>query len=206
MATFHHDSHFSVINQYSLYVPNDPYTASELSAMSYHGVLRPQFGPYYVDTELPDTSSQRAKSVRMAGEQLIDGSWTATLLTAAWIHLGGQAPEMLEAATAVSHRLIARASIIPAALRHTDYLQRTEIDEEDLRVIGGIVVTSPELTVEDLLRIGGTPRHVQKARELCAFVDAAALQQRFIDHAHLPGMAKARELFDELLLSLGTAV
>lgn len=206
MVTSHLESHFSVINQYGLYVPDNPYTASELSAMSYHKVLRPQFGPYYVDMDLPDTASQRARSVRMVGEQLLEGNWTATLLTAAWIHLGGQTPEMFEAATAVSHRLTARASLMPAALRHTDYLQRSEIGEDDLRVIGGIVVTSPELTIEDLLRIGGTQRHLKKARELCRVVDVAALEQRFVDHASLPGMDKAHELFDELLLSIETAV
>ena len=205
MVTSHHESHFSVVNQYGLYVPDEPYTASELSALSYHGVLRPQFGPYYVDIDCPDTASQRAKSVRMVGEQLLEGNWTATLMTAAWIHLGGQAPEMFEAATATSHRLTARASLMPAALRHLDYLQRFEIDEDDLRVIGGIVVTSPELTVEDLLRIGGTQRHLTKARELCAVVDTAALEQRFIDHAKLPGMEKAHELLHELLQSLVTA-
>ena len=205
MVTLHHESKFSVINQYNLYVPGNPYTASELSAMSYHGVLRPQFGPYYVDLDLPDTASQRAKSVKMVGDQLIDGSWTATLLTAAWIHLGGQAPEMFEAAAAVSHRVSSRAGVMPAAIRHTDYLQRAEIDDEDLRVIGGVVVTSPELTVEDLLRIGGTPRHQEKARQLCTVVDVAALKQLFTDHSDLPGMTKARELFDTLQVSVETA-
>lgn len=203
MVSSHHDLRFSVVNQYNLYVPGNPYTASELSAMAYHGVLRPQFGPYYVDVDLPDTPSQRAKSVRMVADQLIDGSWTATLLTAAWIYLGGQAPEMFEAATATPHRGATRATVMPTAFRHTDYLQRSEIDEEDLRVVGGVVVTSPELTIEDLLRIGGSKRHQQQAHQLCALVDVATLHQRF--DSEVPGMAKARELLEKLMHSASSA-
>lgn len=146
--------------------------------MAYHGVLRPQFGPYYVDSGLPDTASQRAKSVRMVGEQLIDGSWTATLLTAAWIHLGGQAPEMFEAATAVTQRGKSRSTLMPTALRQCDYLSDASIEEDDLRVIGGVVVTSPELTIEDLLRLGGRARHQDQARRLGALTDRDRLEQR----------------------------
>ena len=164
-------------NQFDLYVPSNPYTASELSAMSYQGVLRPQFGPYYVDSGLPDTAAVRAKSVRMVGEQLIDGSWTATLLTAAWIHLGGQAPEMFEAATAVAHRGKSRSTLIPTALRHSDYLS-DESMQDDLLVIGGVIVTSPELTIEDLLRLGGQGRHLEQARQLCALTEHDRLTQR----------------------------
>jgi len=186
----------SVTNQYNLYVPHEPYTPSELSAMAYHGVLRPQFGPYYVDADLPDTASQRAKSVRMAAERLIEGDWTATLLTAAWIYLGGHAPEMLEAATALQHRGASRNRVIPTALRHADYLRHDEIDQEDLRVIGGIVVTCPELTIEELLRIGGTRRHQLKAQQLCAYVDMEALDRRF--STDRPGMQQARDLLQSL--------
>lgn len=138
--------------------------------MSYQGMLRPQFGPYYVDTHLPDTPSQRAKSVKMVAEQFIEGSWTATLLTAAWIYLGGQAPEMFEAATAEQHRGKSRAKIIPATLRHCDYLQRKDLDDQELRVIGGVVVTSPELTIEELTKIGGSQRHQVRAQQLSSLI------------------------------------
>lgn len=178
MTFFDSESPWTITNDYDLYVPHNPYTASELSAMAYQGVLRPQFGPYYVDNGLPDTPSQRAKSVRMVGEQLIEGSWTATLLTAAWIHLGGQAPEMFEAATAVAHRGKSRSTVMPTALRHCDYLGDDSIHEDDLRVIGGVVVTSPELTIEDLLRLGGRARHQDQARRLGALTDRDRLEQR----------------------------
>ena len=164
-------SPFAVLNPYNLYVPGNPYTASELSAMSYQGLLRPQFGPYYVAADLPDTASQRAKSVKMAAEQLIEGNWTATLLTAAWIYLGGQAPEMFEAATAKQHRGMSRAKIMPTTLRHCDYLQREDLSDHDLRVIGGVVVTSPELTIDELAKIGGSPRHQHKAQQLSTLVE-----------------------------------
>lgn len=169
----------TMTNEYHLYLPGNPYTASELSAMAYQGMLRPQFGPYYVDVDQPDTASQRAKSVRMVAEQIIKGSWTATLLTAAWIHLGGQPPEMLEAATATSHRGTSRSKTMSTALRHCDYLGLENVGEEDLRVIGGVVVTSPELTIDDLLKIGGHERHQHIARRLCALVEADTLCQRF---------------------------
>lgn len=102
----------------------------------------------------------------MAGEQLIEGHWTATMLTAAWIHLGGQAPEMFEASTATYQRARLGSRIIPTAFRHIDYLERADVADEDLLVIGGIVVTSIELTIKDLLRTGRTPRHHDRAREL----------------------------------------
>src|SRR5699024_11662928 len=89
----------SVTNQYGLYVPHDPFSPTELSAMAYHRMLRAQFAPYYVDADLLDTATQRANAVRMAAEHIITRDWTATLLTAAWIHNGEQQPEMIKAGT-----------------------------------------------------------------------------------------------------------
>ena len=190
-------------NEYHLYVPNHPFNASELSAMAYHGMLRPQFGPFYVDIDLPDTASQRAKSVRMVGERLLPGNWTATLLTAAWIHLGGQAPEIFEAATASIPRKRRRSMIMPSAIRQSDYLDRAEVSEDDLQVIGGVVVTAPELTIVDLLRIGGTQRHQDRVSELLARTDLNALRQRLQDQSSLPGMSTAQQLFESLMENPG---
>lgn len=190
----------SITNHYDLYVPHEPYSPSELSAMTYHGVLRPQFGPYYVDVTTPDTASQRAKGVRLAGEQLIAGDWTATMLTAAWIHLGGQSPEMFEAATATYQGTRLRSKIIPTAFRHIDYLQRSDIADEDLLVSGGIVVTSLELTIEDLLRTGRTARHHSCAGELANQVDLDHLQERFHNKRHLDGMQQALKCLEQLRL------
>ncbi|TQL72768.1 hypothetical protein FB556_1437 [Enteractinococcus coprophilus] len=186
-------------NEYHLYVPNNPFNASELSAMTYHGMLRPQFGPFYVDIDLPDTASQRAKSVRMVGERLISGSWTATLLTAAWIHLGGQAPEIFEAATASIPRKRRRSRIMPSAIRQSDYLDRAEVSEDDLQVIGGVVVTAPELTIVDLLRVGGVQRYQARVYELFNRIDLNAMRQRLQDQSSLPGMSTAQQLFESLV-------
>lgn len=199
MTTSHNDAPFSITNEYHLYVPNNPYNASELSAMAYHGMLRPQFGPFYVDIDLPDTASQRAKSVRMIGERLISGSWTATLLTAAWIHLGGQAPEFFEAATACTTRQRKRSRIMSSAIRQSDYLERSDISDEDLQIIGGVVVTAPELTIMDLLRIGGTQRHQDRAYELLDRVNIDSLRQRFDAHSALPDIGTAQQLFESLV-------
>lgn len=177
----------TVTNQHNVYVPHDPYSPSELSAMAYHGVLRSQFGPYYVDMGTPDTAAQRAKGVKTAGEQLIVGNWTATLLTAAWIHLGGQAPEMFEAATAVYQRTRLRSKIIPTAFRHIDYMQRSDVMDEDLLVVGGVVVTSIELTIEELLCFGGTQRHFERAHQLASFVEPARLHKRLHSNTALSG-------------------
>ena len=189
----------SITNHYDLYVPYDPFSPSELSAMTYHGLLRPQFGPYYVDVTTPDTPAQRAKAVRLAGERLVDGDWTATMLTAAWIHLGGQAPEMFEASTANYQGTRSRSKIIPTAFRNIDYLQRSDIVDKDLLVIGGTVVTSPELTVEDLLRGGRTARHYDCAKELACLLDVSDLQQRFHHNRHFPGMDQAIQRLDQLV-------
>lgn len=168
--------------------------------MAYHGMLRSQFGPFYVDTDMPDTASQRAKSVRMVGERIISGTWTATLLTAAWIHLGGQAPELFEAATASTTRQRARSRLMPSVIRQSDYLERVEVSEDDLQVIGGVVVTGPELTVVDLLRIGGTLRHQARAIELLDRVNLETLRQRICDHESLPGMTAAQQLLETLIV------
>lgn len=167
--------------------------------MAYHGMLRPQFGPYYVDAAVSDTASQRAKSVGLAGDRLVRGEWTATMMTASWIHLGGQAPEMFEAATVTYQKSRLRSRVIPLAFRHIDYLGRDEVSDEDLLVIGGVVVTAPELTIEDLLRVGGTARHQQCALELACRVDVGQLQQRFADHNHLAGMDEACRLLDQMI-------
>lgn len=193
----------SITNHYNLYVPDEPFSQSELSAMAYHGLLRPQFGPYYADTTTPDTPAQRAKAVRLAGEQLVNGDWTATMLTAAWIHMGGQAPEMFEASTALYQGTRSGSKIIPTAFRHNDYLQRSDIVDKDLLVIGGIVVTSVELTLEDLLRSGRTNRHYNCAEELTALIDLADLRKRFYDKRHLHGMDQAIQQLDQLASQSG---
>lgn len=188
-----------VTTEHQLYVPGNPYNVSELSAMAFHGMLRPQFGPFYVDVDVPDSASQRAKSVRMVGDHLIGNDWTATLLTAAWIHLGGQAPELFEAATAATTRKHARSRLMPSAIRSVDYLSRAEISDDDLQVIGGVIVTSPELTVVDLLRIGATERHQIRATELLPRVNMQSLRTRLDSQQALPGMRTARELFAALM-------
>lgn len=199
MSISHDDAPFSTTNEYHLYVPNNPYNASELSAMAYHGMLRPQFGPFYVDVDRPDTASQRAKSVRLIGERLISGTWTATLLTAAWIHLGGQAPEFFEAATACTTRQRKRSRITPSAIRQSDYLERADVSEDDLQVIGGVVVTAPELTIMDLLRLGGTQRHQDRAYELLDRIDLKSLRQRFDAQSTLADISTAQQLFESLV-------
>lgn len=189
----------SVTNRYNLYVPYEPYTPSELSAMAYHGVIRPQFGPYYVDQEVPDTPAQRAKAVRMAGEQLIIGEWTANLLTAAWIHLGGQAPEMLEAGTATHQRTRLHSRIVPTACRQMDYLQRHDIADDDLLIIGGVVVTNIEVTIEDLVCFGGTPRHVDRARQLASWASPDVLRERFLQNQHFDNPETVQQHLEKLL-------
>lgn len=174
----------SVTNQYQLYVPYEPYSPAELSAMAYHGLLRDQFGPYYVDTELPDTTAQRAKAVKMAGEQLVTGEWTARMLTAAWIHLGGQAPEMLEAGTATYQRARLRSRIIPTALRHLDYQHSPDVADEDVLMVGGVMVTSIDLTVKELLDCGGTRRHIDKAGGLAQLTGQEHLLHRIEAHSY----------------------
>lgn len=205
MVTTSLDTYNTVTNQYNLYVPFEPYSPAELSAMTYQGILRPQFGPYYAHVSVADTSTQRAKSVKMAGDRLIKGDWTAAMLTAAWIHLGGQAPEMLEAETTEYQKSRGRSRLIPLALRHVDYLTREEVAEDDLLVIGGVVVTGLALTIEDLLRLGGTARHQQRAKELAAQTSPDWLYQRFQQNKRLPGMDQAGQMLETLLAELETA-
>lgn len=199
MVTLQDNTATDVLSQDHLYGPNMPYTASELSAMAYHGMLRPQFGPYYVDVDIPDTAAQRAKSVKLVGDHTIDGDWSATLLTAAWIHTGGQCPELFEATTITSPRMKERSEMMPKMLRHASSWEQSDDDQEDLLVIGGAVVTSPSRTIEDLLRIGATRRHQFKALELLPLVCPEQLRTRFAAHTQLAGMKTASQVFETLL-------
>lgn len=148
---------------HNLFVPHEPHTPSELSAMAFQGLLRAQFGPYYVAKNIPDTPAQRAKSVQLIGEQLIDGPWIAIHFTAAWIHLGGQAPENFEAATRKPQRSRRNRKIMPALLQHENYSQRNDITDENLVVIGGVVVTSIELTMHQMSACHHSLRHQHTA-------------------------------------------
>lgn len=199
MVILDHNATASAMPTEHLYLPNTPYSASELSAMAYHGLLRPQFGPYYVESGQPDTPVQRAKSVKLVGDHLVDDQWTATLLTAAWIHLGGPAPEFFEAATAAVSRPKQRGQLMPHVLRHTNYLERNDVCDDDLLVVGGVIVTSVPATIEDLLRIGGTRRHQHKAQALLEFIDVDTLQRRFRQRADLAGMMAAQQLLEGIL-------
>src|SRR5699024_10683037 len=71
--------------------------------------------------------------------------------------------------------------------------------EDDLLVIGGVVVTSVALTIEDLLRLGGTPRHQSRALELTKMIHLDTLVDRFQSKAHLPGMDTANYHLEGLL-------
>src|SRR5699024_3650945 len=92
------------------------------------------------------------------------------------------------------------ARIMPSAIRQTDYLQRPEVSDDELQVIGGVLVTGQELTIRDLLRLGGTQRHQQRAYELLDHVDIEDLPQHFDKAARLPDMGKAYQLLELLIL------
>ena len=86
-----------------------------------------------------------------------------------------------------------------SAIRQSDYLERSDISDEDLQIIGGVVVTAPELTIMDLLRIGGTQRHQDRAYELLDRVNIDSLRQRFDAHSALPDIGTAQQLFESLV-------
>lgn len=181
----------NTLQQHHIYVPYEPYNPAELSAMALQGTLRAQFGPYYVDVTTPDTPSQRAKSVKLLAERLVEGHWIATLRTAAWIHLGGSSPDIFETAIPRPERIRQFSRIMRVTTRDTAEYRDVDALQEHLLMVGGALVTDIPLTIVDLLRTGSTLNHLEPAIRLARFIRTDQLACVWDKHHLLPGVADA---------------
>jgi hypothetical protein len=180
-------------------VPGLPYTGPELRAMEISGMVDHVIGDLY----LPAGGGSRAQRVRAAAVRrlaapLLGGPWTATGLTAAWIHDGGPAPGVLEASVERFHRIPLRPLSVGLRLEQSDAARHAG----DVVEIWGTSCTSVDRTIEDLLRRAGdpvlAPPAVAAARRLLAGAEVPALRARFEARRRRPGMAAARRALDRL--------
>lgn len=146
-----------------LYFADDRLSCAELTAACLDGHLV-ALGDAYMPADAVETPALRAGSLaRILGDTL-----AATHLTAAWIH--GCLPEP-PARHTVQRAVSRRLHVVPD--RHLVYRDLT-VASEDLRLIGGVLVTTPDRTLADLARVDDTA-HVHAARLLAGGdSDAAA--------------------------------
>jgi hypothetical protein len=173
-----------------LYVPDDRLSLSELSAARLDGHLV-ELGDVYVPADLVEGRELRAASLAT----LVVPGIAASGPTAAWIHgARDAAPAPHHARRAVSRRI--RPPQSPRLTYHD-----TAAPPSDLEEVGGILVTTPERTLFDLvLGLHRDPTLLPWARSLADMrteLVGAALAR--LDRTHrMPGSRSARSVLERL--------
>ncbi|SFV22384.1 hypothetical protein [Micrococcus terreus] len=191
---------------HALLVPGSPFTAPELQLMAQTGMVRPLLGGLYRSAATPADAALRAAAVLQIAAPVLAGHWCAVGRTAAWVHVGGTAPTRLEAAVSHFHRPPALAVALPLVLRQLDVAApagHTAEAQEDVQILHGLRCTTPDRTLEDLLR-DSADGSVDLALEhtvqrLAGCTHPAALRARFERRRRLPGMLQARERLEAVL-------
>lgn len=145
-----------------LYFADERLSSAELTAACLDGHLV-SLGDAYMPADAVETPALRAGSLaRTLGDTL-----AATHLSAAWIHGGLPVPP---ARHTVQRAVARRLHVVP----HRQLVYRDlAVAGEDLQLLGGVLVTSPERTLADLARVGDDD-HARAARLLAgADPDAA---------------------------------
>lgn len=191
---------------HTLLVPGSPFTASELQLMGQTGMVRPLLGGLYRSAATPASPALRASAVLQIASPVLAGHWCAVGRTAAWVHVGGTAPTRLEAAVSHFHRPPALAVALPLVLRQLDVAApagHTAEGQEDVQILHGLRCTTPDRTLEDLLRdsaVGSVDLALEHTvQRLAGHSHPDALRDRFERRRRLPGMLQARERLEALL-------
>ncbi len=174
-----------------LYFADDRLSSAELTAACLDGHLV-SLGDAYMPADAVETQALRAGSLaRTLGDTL-----AATHLTAAWIHGGLPVPP---ARHTVQRAVPRRLHVVP----HRQLVYRDlAIAAEDLQLIGGVLVTSPERTLADLARVGDV-EHTRAARLLAgADQDAAARAIARLEAGVLPHKRAALTCLREIVAGL----
>lgn len=144
-----------------LYFAGERLSHAELTAACLDGDLV-ALGDAYMPADAVETPALRAGSlVETLGDTL-----AATHLSAAWIHGALPVPPGRHAVQRAVER---RLHVVPD--RRVVY-RDLRVPVEDLRVIGGVLVTIPERTLSDLARVGDVA-HARGARLLAGLVPDA---------------------------------
>lgn len=197
-------------------VPGLPFSAPELRGMELSGLLVHVMGDLYLpaDQDAPahpvrDGARIRAAAVRRLAGPVLPGPWVAIGRTAAWVHVGGEAPDVLEASVDRYHRRPLYPGAVGLRLEQSGLAPapdgRGHPDGADVVSVHGLWCTSIERTVEDLLRNGPTGPERTAAAVLLARCDPVRLRRRFEARRRRPGMAAGRGALTELLRDAGSA-
>lgn len=137
-----------------LYFADAPLSLAELSAARLDGDVV-ELGDAYIPADAVETRALRAGSLR----GLLGDTLAATHVTAAWIHGALTEPP----ARHTVQRAVARRihHVIDRRILYRDLT----VDLDDLLLVGGVWVTTPERTLADLARVPDTA-HARAARLL----------------------------------------
>jgi hypothetical protein len=197
-------------------VPGLPFSAHELRGMELSGLLVHVMGDLYLPAEgieasrtAGDGARTRAAAVLRLAEPVLAGPWVAIGLTAAWVHVGGEAPGVLEASVDRYHRRPLYPGAVGLRLEQSGLAPAPEGGEfryrADVVSVHGLWCTTIDRTLEDLLRHGPTGPERDAAALLLARCEPVRLRERFEDRRRRPGMAAARAALGELLGDEGAA-
>lgn len=197
-------------------MPGLPFSGPELRGMELSGLVVHVIGDLYrpaaPDPVVPLPASGprwRAAAVRRLAEPLLPGPWVAIGRTAAWVHAGGPAPDVLEASVSRYHRRPLVPGALPLRLEQSGLAPAPHGGDEagdgagDVVHIHGLWCSSVDRTIEDLLRAGPRGPERAVARSLLPLSVPDRLRGRFLARRRRPGMVAARSALHELLEAPG---
>lgn len=149
-----------------LYFADERLSAAELSAARLDGHVV-ELGDAFIPADAVETPGLRAGSLR----EMLRDTLAATHLSAAWVHGALDTPPPRHTVQrAVPRRL---HHVFGARLLYRD----GQVDERDLELRGGVLVTTPRRTLADLCRVADDA-HAEAARrlaQLCPGLAQAAI-------------------------------
>ncbi len=143
-----------------IYRAGYPFTAGELVAMQAEGLLRHVAQDVYAEAGLPEGPALRAAAAYALLNRRLRESGTLCGETAAWVHLGGQAPQRVQ--VMVSGTSAAQRAVLTGRWR----LHYLPLQAADAEPMGAAAVTTALRTAADLFcGIGVThfPRALDRA-------------------------------------------
>lgn len=165
-----------------LYRPGSPFTAAELQAMAADGVLRHVLADVFVPAAESGTSGARARAAQTLLGPQIRSRAVLCGEAAAWVHLSGRHPQRI-------HIIAADATPRPNMSEPLLWqVHKVPLSPAETMRVGGVAVTTPERTAEDIFLGVGTPGVRRPAdRLVCA---QGWLRE---DLRHWPGPAHGAE-------------
>lgn len=187
-----------------LLLAGECFTAAELRVLAARGAVEEVLPGVFRPADGPSRPAERARALGLLCAPVLAAGWTAIGPSAAWVHTGGTPPARVHVAVPHFHRRPAGGPGVPFTLVQSDVAASPEglaPAEPDVRRVGGVRVTTPARTVEDLL-LTGDPDDTRRAARLIARHGAAGLRERLARPSRRPGAVGARRRLAQLLEAL----